>query len=416
MPFIVNTQNEMIRAANTALATAFFPRVKTQMLPRIASQYISTSMVEPFAILGSAPALSQFRGSLKISALPSFTMSVPNTLHKNGLEIKQSAVEGDQTGTIIRVAEQLGLRLSEYWDLIGCKRIISGSTVGDAAKATAATSGIYAPAGSVTCKGDDGTAYNMVIDALPFFSASHTFDGGVTTQSNNLASASGMPATIAGIQAQSVAVTAVQMATDMQYIMSQIRTIKDSAGVPMYPTIDAKKDLKVIVPPILEPAARLAFMIADTGMLNMSSPIMQTFVNEVISHGYLAGLPDPERDLIATAPLNPTDWYVAISNDYVRPLYMQTFRPKKGSELAPPGYDVEGEVARILALDSSITVPQATLWASTRIDSTFNRVGADADAWTIQNDAFMASARFRGNIAYGFWPTMYRIYPANGQG
>jgi hypothetical protein len=419
MPYTVNTTTEA-RAVNAAMALAFFPRAKNLLIPRFSAQAVSTSEVEPWAMNGAVPPLSQFRGSHKVAGIPSYNLSVPNTLHKNLVQVKQSSVEFDQTQTTIRLAEQTGLRLAEYVDLLGFKRILSGSTVGDAAKATTATSGVYAPAGSVTCKDDEGTAHTLTIDSLPFFSASHTFDGGVTTQSNNIQMGSGMPATKAGVLAQAIDVTANQMASDLQAIIDKIRTVYDNTGTPFFPSLDQSTQITVMVPPFLLMAAHLAFAQLTPqpgdGVINQSTRVAQMFVKEIVSHGYLSRMPDPERELIPIAPLNETDWYVLVTDDYVRPMYIQTFRAKTGTELAPPGYSPDAEIDRIMALDSSIDVPTATLWASTRVDSTFDRVGQNSDPWTMINEAFMASARYRGNIAYGFWPTFYRLYPANGNG
>ena len=52
--------------------------------------------------------------------------------------------------------------------------------------------------------------------------------------------------------------------------------------------------------------------------------------------------------------------------------------------------------------------------ASTVIDSTFNKQGANADAYTIMNQEFLISPLWRGNVTYGNWMAAARIYPGAG--
>lgn len=393
MPLVTNTSLSTTVAANTAMSGAFFPRTKSWIYPSVCGQYTSTRLVEPHALLGSAPPMALYSGKLKSRRIPSFRMDVPNLLFKNIIEIDQTEYEGDQTRTLLLLSQAIGVRVAEFPDQLFAMRLLNGSA------ATCMTSSF---------RGQD---YTLTLDGAPMFSANHNdyFSGSV--QSNIIAGELPSGGTAALLE-QDWATTATQMQRDLQATINRIKTIKDTAGVQMFPTMETKKSIVLLVPPALEPAAALAFKTASS-VINQTTNIAPMFVKDVLSSGYFAGFTNPETGA-AIAPVNELDYYVAVVEDWVRPFYVQMFRPINDNELAPPGYSATAEMQRILKKDSTITVPQATLWASTRVDSTFNKIGDNADQATIQSEAFWVSARFRGNITYGPWFTLYRVKPQGG--
>ena len=397
MPIVVNTQNVLIRAANTVMSRAFFPRFKESLYKDLCASYVSTAFVEPHAILGSVPGLKLYNGDLKFASIPSFTLQVPNLLFKNGLSVARSEYEGDQTRTVVSLSAQLGARLAEFPDQLFAKRLISGSTAGSQTQVF------------------NGTSYTLTMDSQPFFSTAHSdwYSGG--SQSNIIQGA--LPATKAALLAQGYAASALQMQQDLQVVLDTLSSVRDNQGIPFYPTIDTKKSVVVIVPRILEPVAALAFRTGSGAVISQTTNIAPMFVKDVKTSGYLGGnFTDPETDATIVGPPNPTDYYVLIVDDWVKPFYYQMYRPPNGDELFPRGYDAGAEVDRLLKAKSDvpIDVDSATAFASTMVETTFQRVGANGDAYTIQKEAFVMSARWRGNLTYGPWFTAYRIIPASG--
>src|SRR6185437_8471234 len=86
------------RKANTVMAAAFAPRPKDWLWPKVCGSYVTTSLTEPHAIGGAFPALRRWRGSMNSTGIPSWTMEIPNPVHKTILDVDRSELEGDQTG------------------------------------------------------------------------------------------------------------------------------------------------------------------------------------------------------------------------------------------------------------------------------------------------------------------------------
>lgn len=402
MPIVVNTENARIRAANTVMSRAYFPRAKKWLYTELCGTYISTSLVEPHAIIGSVPPLQRFSGQLKSAGIPSYSSNIPNELYKNVFHIDQTDLEADQTRTLMQLSTATGVRTAEFPDMLFASKLLKGSVTGDV------TAG-----GSVTHT-FRGTSYTITIDGVPFFDDSHPTPGlAAGVQSNQIEGS--LPTTLAEVNEQSWAESALQMQRDLLAVINAVQTIVDTQGVPLFPSLDPKSAFTVVVPPGLAPIAALAFTTGNGAIINQTTNIAPMYVKKVISSGFLAGLPDPDNaNLKRVSPLNATDWYVLIDDDYVKPFYWQIYRPPTGDELFPRGYNAEAEINRIMKANSDITVAEATVYASTRIDTTFARIGEQADAYTIENEQFLVSARSRGNIVYGPWFTGWRIYPSGG--
>jgi len=393
MPVVANTQNAAVVAANTVMSRAFFPRAKQWLYKELAGSYTSVRLVEPFSLIGTVPPLERFNGFLKAVGVPSFSMNVPNPLWKNVLKVDQTDYEGDQTGTLVQLSQQIGVRLAEFPDQLFAKRLLSASTAGSQ---------------TMTFR---GTSYTMTFDGQPLFSASHDDWYAGSTQSNIIQGE--LPATKALLMDDDYATNANKMLRDIQRVIDAVKTVKDNQGIPFFPTIDTKQSIVVVVPPILEPLAALAFRTDKTAVINQTTNVAPMFVKNVLTNGYLAGLRDPEDGTTLT-PVNETDYYIFVVNDWVKPFYVQLFRPPHGDELFPPGYNAGAEVDRMLKDQADLDVDMATLYASARVDTTFRRVGAEADAYTIENENFIMSARYRGNIVYGPWFLSWRIKPDGG--
>ena len=413
MPFIGNVSSVRTRAANIVMSRAFFPRAKKWIYPELSSSYISTSEVEPHRIIGAMPGLTRFRGHLKTGGIPSYNIDVPNLLFKNLASVDQEDFEFDQTGTMIQLAPQMGQRLAEFPDLLWAKRVLSGDT-------TASKTVNY-----------KGKSYSLVMDGQPYFATAHPcYDDAGSTYAN-LIQMAGWPTAKANLfsSTQDWSVLANKMQQALSILLDKLALVKDNAGLPIYQNLDTEESVVIVVPRILEPAARLAFATKGSILTGGGSGggsftnIAPQYVKKVISSSLLNGGfldPDPttllnsgDGSLIGTTDNAGYDhacnWYAFIVNDFVKPFYYQLFRPVKPDEMFPRGYDPAKVVAKIMKENDAISVEEATMFASTRIDTTFRRIGAEADLETIKSERFYMSARHRGNLTYGPAFTAYKF-------
>lgn len=403
MPVIINLQSDLVRAANIALAMAYYPRSRDWLYPKLAGSTISTSSVEPFTIDGPSPLPVKFGGFMGGSQIPSFVLYVPNLLFKNIEFIGRSTIEFDQTaGLVLKRVDQIGIRMAEAVDFLFIKRILAGSS-------TASTTVSF-----------EGTTYTTTMDGLPFFSAAHTTYPALV-QSNIVQGS--LPNTVSAIGNQDLATTANQLQRDFQLVLNTFLGFLDPQGVNIYTGIDAGKDIVVVLPPILWAAGELAFRTAGTigGSSGSSSgattSIGPKLVKDVFTNGLLAGCQDIESGG-TIAPVNPTDVYYFITNDYTRPFYFQKFRPLKPGETKPPGNNVNAEAASAItaanALGFSVSPDAAIMYAETIVESNFNAVGANSQLDVVQREQFYVSGRGRFNFVYGPWNTAIRVKPLGG--
>lgn len=393
MPIITGMSDLNIRLVNTTLVKAFQPRAKDWLHPKFCGRHNATALLEPFAIGGTAPGLRKYKGVLPRHGLKTFSLQVPQELFKNASEIQRDALEADQTRTLINFAQTFGVRLAEFPEQLWAKKLITGSNV---------TSKTIV---------HEGQTYNTTFDGAAFFSASHdTGRGG--TQSNLISG--NLPSTIPSLASQDLSTTANQMGRDLQAFIAAVKSLKDTEGQLLYPTLDTKKSVIVVVPPCLETAATLAFRTPSSAVIAQTTNILPNFVKEVVSSGYLAGFPDPDTgDMIY--PPNETDYYFIITDDIVKPFYLHTFRPLGKNALKPDDFNGDDQIDKLLKAQSDMTIDEATVLAATMVETTFNRQGNDADAYTIEKESFLVSGRYRGTCAYGFWPNAFRVIPSGGK-
>lgn len=407
MPVITGLQSSLVGAANSALATAFFPRFLKSFWPQLCRSTLSTRLVEPFALDGSAPLLRAFNGTLKSYGLKSWSYNSPNLLFKNFEEIGREEFEMDQIGTVRKRVGQHGVRLAHWVDYLTAKRILNADSASSA---------------SVVYKGQ--TYYTTFEQGIPLFATNHNmYDG--STQSNIITGS--LPSGAGTVPQNDIPAMAQAMLKDLELIIDQFASYKDDKGANLYPDFDPQKSLTIVVPPVLRPVADLAFM-SDGALIggspgNSGSTGSTTFskgtrVKRVISPGLLRGCIDVESDddTVTVSPKYPYQYYAFVDDDYVGPLYFQRFRPKKGGEYMPVGSDPEAEAEAILnATDKGgfkVTAEAADMYAATEIDTNLGALGQNAQESVVKKESFFISARSRGNVNYGFWPTAMKIDPA----
>lgn len=401
MPIIANT-TLTTRKANTIMSAAFWPRAHEWIFPRVCGAYDTTSLTETHVIGGAAPPMKRYRGRVSSTGMPSWSLTIPNPLHKNMIEIDRSEMEGDQTRTLLRKADEIGTIVAEYPEQLWAARLLKGATSGSEDDEF------------------DGTTYQTTMDGLPFFSATHQLDG-VTSQSNIISG--NLPQSLTVLQAADIAQMANNMQRDLQKIVTAIKTIKNNAGMPIFPTLDIKKNIVIVVPSALEVVAALAFRQSGAiggspgsdGSTGSTDTIAPMFVKDVLCSGYLDGFPDPESETALLAPTYPTTYYVLLVNDRVKPFYVQNFKPVGQNDIFPQGYNVNSVIdeginaATKLGMDGTAANIAAKTFASTLVEHNLDAVGANAHRDVVEGEKHFVSGRSRFNIAYGPWFTAWQI-------
>ena len=140
--------------------------------------------------------------------------------------------------------------------------------------------------------------------------------------------------------------------------------------------------------------------------------------------GLLKGCPDVEADDPATAtqitPVNPTDWYAVVDDDFLRGWYYQRFAPKKAGETMPIGEDPEAQAQKALELANAgglvgrIKPEMLDVYAATEIAHNLGALGANAQESVVMKEEFFMAARTRNNIIPGPWFLNWRIKPVSG--
>jgi hypothetical protein len=400
MPFISGLSTVNTVAANTIMLQAFMARAKKQVHPRLSRPFKSVRLVEPIAIPGAVPPLSLFQGSMKSKNLQSWKVQSPNHLWKNFMDIQQSQFEGDQTGFTRHLGQYAGVELANTWDRIAATRFLKGTTA------------------TTTVFDVDGQTYNLTMDGLAQFSAAHnTWSGGV--QSNIISG--NLPATAALFAANDMKTNANKMIQDIQAVINTAMTVKTNQGQPIYPNLDPAEQIQVLVPPLLAPCANLAFgkVGQPIQLVDSTTVVSNQYVNEVITWGLLAGFVEPETDALVS-PANATDYYVAIKQDYVSPLYVHPFAPLPGDKMFPPDYNAGAVIDGIMnALESAgqanaISEAEVATFAGARIDTNIGAIGSNAQRDVVEKEQFFVSSRLRGNVLWGPWFTVYKVKPYGG--
>ena len=406
MPIVQNTTLASVRKANVAMVNAFFPRAKDWLYPRFCGSYTVSNAVEPLVIGGATPPLKVWNGTVNSTGIPSYTMQVPSLLSKNLVYVDRGELELDQTDTLMKYSQQFGIALADYPDQLWAKRLLAGS----AANSQYTTF--------------NGVKYTTTFDGQPYFSTSHTPNNSAGLAQSNIIAGT-HPASIAGIFGQDIGTTVNELQLAVQNVINNVMTVQNNQGFPIYQTFDAKKSIVVIVPPCLEVAAYLAFKTPSSivgglasGSTGSTTNVMPMFVKDVVSSGLLAGFPDPEGSAgVLIAPVNPTDFYVAIVDDWVKPFYVQLFKPAGPNDLFPKDWNVDASIESMLnaSAQSGLKVSRdaATLFSSSIVETNIGAVGNSAQQDVVVNERFFFSSRFRGNVAYGPWFTCWRVHGAN---
>ncbi len=409
MPIITDT-TLTTRKANAIMSGAFLPRAKKWLFPLVSQSYEATNFVEPHVIGGAAPSLRRFRGTVNSTGIPSWRLYCTTPLYKNKIQLDRSETEHDQTRTLLRKADEIGVAIADFPEQLWAAKLLKGDSA------------------SVGSESFEGTTYQTTMDGLAQFSASHQLNG-VTSQSNIIQGS--LPQTLEILQESDIALMANYMQRDLNKIVKAIKTVKNNQGLPIYPTLDLKENIVVVVPAALEVVAQRAFKSGliggspgSNGSTGSSDSVAPMFVKDVLVSGYLdGGFPDPEVETGATvSPTYDTQWYVLIVSDRVKPFYFQNYVPPANSDLFPKGFNVDGMIdsaladAKKLGLEGTTARIAATTFASTLVEHNLTAVGANSQESVFDQEKFFVGARSRLGLAYGPWFTSWLVQPGSVSG
>ena len=413
MPISSYLQTSLVRDANIAMATAFFPRWRGGFWQKLCGSTLSTALVEPFALEGAAPLMKQWLGDVSSRAIASWKQQSPNLLFKNYEEVSRTDLEMNQTGTILKRVGQIGIRVAQAPDYLLAAKIMSGSL-------TSSASVVFS---------DGNTYYTTFEQGVPIFSTAHnTYASNV--QSNIIQG--NLPSTIANVKLADPAQLAADMQKDLTALLDALAGVLDDKGGQIYPDLEPELHIVAVVPPILKYAASLAFKTpgaliggspsTSNGSTGSTVNIAPMFIKDVISSPLLKGCADIQNqdDTARVTPVHDTDYYFFITNDYVKPFYFQRFRPKEKGEFSPPGINADQQVQEALAAVKAIglkaTAESQDVYAATIVDHNLAALGAQAQESVVKKEAFFMSGRTRFNINYGPWFTAWKIDPTGTSG
>jgi hypothetical protein len=402
---IVGLQTSIVGKANTAFALGYFPRVKDQFYKKVSRSVKSTRSVEPFALNGAGPLLRQWKGKVSSAGRNSWAINVPNPLYKSFEEINRGDLEKDQTGSVVASMFQVGMRGAQTPDYVLARKWLT-------ADQSSSTSELYY---------DDGIIYPTVFETgTPLFANTHTGVNGTFTQSNIVQG--GLPTTTASYLANDVGTNSQIMLRDISRAINQVMQWTDDRGAILYPNFDPAKDLMIVTPPLLAPAAKLAFSLpgiiggtTSGGNNGSTTNIGPMFVNQCEAWSLLAGVPDitQEDETVTVSPQFPTQYYGIINNDYISPFYYQYFVRPSSADMV--GGSVEAEARSIMQSASEVGLPidqvSAQVFASFEVNTNIGSLGTMGQRDIAVTEKFFVEGRTRCNFVYGTWFTIFKIDP-----
>lgn len=407
---IINDTTLTTRKANTVMAGAFLSRAKEWLWPRVCASVITTSLIEDYALGGAISPLTQYNGQLTSRDIPSWKPRIPNPMANTITEVDRTELVGDQTRTLMRLVDEMGVKLADYPEQLWTSKLLKG---GQASSAFAQF---------------NGHNLQLTMDGLPVFGP-HTLDG-VTSQTNIIVG--NLPATLAGIyNLPDISAAALLMQRDLLQIVYKYKTLKDNNNIPIWPTIETRKNILVLCPSAIEVVAALAFRASGViggangsgGTSGSTSTIAPMFVKDVVCSGYLdGGFPDPAPNNASQVgqilyPPYPTTYWIMLTHDRIKPMYVQLFKPVTEGEIFPKGYNIDSVInAAIKEGGGEVNREMATYFAGALVEHNFGAWGSNATRDVVTTQKHFASAQWRGNIFFGPWITLIRIDPAGSSG
>lgn len=314
--------------------------------------------------IGTVPQLEEVIDDVNAPPIDDFrdyTWSWTNRLYRSKANLQRSIMDFDQTGQSFTLIHSMGARLANFPDRLLFTRLLNASTQLNS--------------------GEESTPGT----AVPLFSASHLAPIGSSTQQNNIVTGT-TPVdfcTTAATQA-----VAQQLISDFRAVKSRLRSFLDDHGEPWHNDDLKAENLVIICGPLLEIPFQQAFF---SGMINASDNVVQGGVREIISSNY-----------IPVTGVDAADWYLCVIGELQRPFVYSRFRRITDDE-------IEDAFTPDLQEGVGIDMDDLRELSSIRLETNMGHQGMNADVDVMENDRFLISAQWRGEILGGEWRNAIQV-------
>jgi phage major head subunit gpT-like protein len=221
-------------------------------------QVPSTSNSEKYGWLGSVPQLREWVDSRNLSGLLDFNYSIPNKHYESTLQVDRDDIEDDQYGGINMRIQDLARRAKTHPRKLFFELVVAGET-------------------------------DLCFDGQPFFSASHAYEVGGSTQSN----------IHTGTKAGSIP-TAAEMTADFELARAKMKKFVDDQGEP--------------------------FNEGELGLMILASPDLEGVLDRVFGASVLDNNTNTLRGAakyMTTSRLSGADWYIIETTGSLKPFIQQ---------------------------------------------------------------------------------------------
>lgn len=347
------------KGARALFNASFITRRRRLIYPKfcqIRDSYVETDFAKN---IGTVPQLEEVIDDVNaplLSDFPEYSQSWTNRLFKCRLAISRSMLEFDQTGQTRTLIHSMAARLANFPDLLFVTRLLAGSM----------------------------NAY----DGKSLIASDHPAPKGGSAQSNLLTGTT----PVNFVTNAPVETVARQLQTDFRNALVRMRSFRDDQNQPWHNDDIRPEDLIILCGPLLQKPFQQALM---SKQVFGTDNIFVGDVREVVATNY-----------IPITGVNACDWWLCHVGEMARPFQVSRFRKIRLEEIQdrfdPQVLNFEGE-------EITVTPDDLAELKSAMLETNMNKQGANADADVIQNDRFLMSARWRGEVFGGEWKNVVQV-------
>lgn len=360
IPAITNRMGITEVGARGLIALGFMRKSATMMHTKVALPVTTSTRNVPFRNFGAMPQLTQFIKRRIANGIPDYSWTPHTEKFANLVEMERDAFEEDQTGQTRGSIQQLGVRAAEFPDILLFSRWAEN------------------PVG---------------FDGSPIFSASHALGGNAPAVQTNVVQGQ---VTEADLTTVNVATNAQLIQEDFTAAVAQMANFIDNQGVKFNFTLDGAK-LVIVCSQRMRPAMVQAF---QSEFILQTANIFRGSIEGIIGTSLLDGTNFSPLGINASYTHDAATWYLCRVDEALKPWFNLLFHAPTTAELTD---DLKA---------AGVTMEALQTWQAIQIEHTLNKVGDNADAYTITNDSFLMSVRAKMNIVPGFWPYIVQVQAA----
>lgn len=360
IPAITNRMGITEVGARGLIALGFMRKSATMMHTKIVYPYPTSTRNVPFRNFGAMPQLQQFIKRRMANGIPDYSWTPHTEKWANLVEMERDAFEEDQTGQTRGSIQQLGVRAAEFMDILLFARIAEN------------------PVG---------------FDGSPIFSANHALGSHAPATQTNIVQGQVSEADLTTVN---VATNAQLIQEDFTAAITQMGNFIDNQGVKFNFTLDGAK-LVIVCSLRMRPAMVQAF---QSEFILQTANIFRGSIEGIIGTSLLDGTNFSPVGLNGNYTHDAATWYLCRVDETLKPFMSLLFHAPSNSELTD---DLK---------QAGVSLEAFQTWQAIQIEHTLNKVGDNADAYTITNDSFLMSVRAKLNIVPCFWPYIVQVQAA----